>query len=311
MCYNIFNLKHHIFMIEVILMNGKKEDNFKINGMEYWIQCIHFNEVKSNVEKSRPSFEKPDEYHYHEYIELLYFYKGDGYVWVNDTCSKITDKLLVVINSNQAHDVILYENSNYICIKFSPHILYNNEPFFLDLKYALPFMTGEQQYAFCHEDIKETPINSLLDEIMNEWHKMEFGFELAIRSNILKIFLFILRIWNEKDGRLQKLNLSNQIKYAIEYISNNYNTVTEKEVAKVCNFSYNYFSRIFKEEVGKSFKDYVVNIKLKEAEKLLITSKMSITEIAEETGFSSISHFILRFKEFKGLTPEQFRKQIS
>ena len=50
--------------------------------------------------------------------------------------------------------------------------------------------------------------------------------------------------------------------------------------------------------------------KLKEAEKLLLTTDHSITEIAFEAGFSTVSHFIARFKAEKGITPHKLRMKL-
>ena len=250
------------------------------------------------------------DYHYHEYIELLYFYDGKGEVWVNGTATKVSEGSLVIISSNMAHNVVLKEATEYICIKFSPSVLYENEPFFINLKYALPFMSDIQQYVFSHEEIKGTAIKSLVEEIMDEWKRMEYGFELAIRSAILKIFLVVIRLWHDNGETAERMKLSPEMKTAIAYISENYSTATEKQVADICNFSYNYFSRIFKETIGKSFKDYIMDVKLSQAEKMLLSSKMSITEIAEKTGFSSISHFIARFKDLKGVTPNGYRRKM-
>lgn len=284
-------------------MIEKKEENFKINGLDSWIHCIRFNEAKPSLVKKLTS------YHYHEYIELLYFYESSGFVWVNDTCTKVAAGSLIIINSNKAHSTVFNKTSKYVCIKFSPSVLYENEQYFLNLKYVLPFISDKHQYAFSHDEIKNTPINSLIEEIMNEWCSMEYGFELVIRADILKIFSIILRFW-KNNGISSELVLNEEMKTAILYIADNYSTVTEKEVADICKFSYNYFSQVFKEAVGKSFKDYVMAVKISEAEKMLLSSKMSITEIAQETGFSTTSHFISRFKEHKGVTPACFRKEI-
>ena len=284
-------------------MISKKEDNFKIDGVDSWIHCMRFSDVKPTLKNINP-------YHYHEYIEILYFYEGEGYACVNENNTKFMPGSLIIINSNKAHDVFFTKTSRYVCIKFSPSVLYENEPYMLNLKYVFPFISDKQQYAFLGDEIKDTPICALIEEIMDEWAKMEYGFELVIRSDILKIFSVILRLWKGNGENFNLLNISEDIKKAIMYIANNYSTVTEKEVAKICKFSYNYFSKVFKDAVGKSFKDYVTAIKLSEAEKMLLSSKMSITEISQETGFSTTSHFISCFKVHKGITPAKFRKEV-
>ena len=72
----------------------------------------------------------------------------------------------------------------------------------------------------------------------------------------------------------------------------------------------NHFSYIFKKTLGKSFTDYITLLKIQEAEKLLLSTEMSITDIAYQVGFSSASHFISRFREQKKITPKQFKEKI-
>ncbi len=283
-------------------MLGKKEANHKIDGIDSWIHCINYQNLHPNRNKKRV------DYHYHEYIELLYFYEGEGNIWINGNKSDIIENSLVIINSNTAHDVFITKPTSYICIKFSPSILYDNEAFFLNFKYAYPFTSKEQNYVLDYEQIKESSISILIDEIIKEWIGMEYGFELAIRANILKIFTTILRLYKNSGYIPTNNNITNGIRNAILYIESNYSTVTEKDVADLCKFSYNYFSGYFKSVVGVSFKDYVHRIRLSEAEKMLLTSDKNITEIAQETGFCTTSHFISVFKKEKGITPLQFKK---
>lgn len=62
--------------------------------------------------------------------------------------------------------------------------------------------------------------------------------------------------------------------------------------------------------MGKSFNDYVTLMRINEAEKLLLSTDKSITEIAMCCGFSSSSHFVSRFGQYKQITPGQFRKKL-
>ena len=103
---------------------------------------------------------------------------------------------------------------------------------------------------------------------------------------------------------------SKPLKKALKFIAENYNTITAEQVAKHCGFSYNYFSHIFKEELGINFKDYVISLRLREAEKKLVSTDNSTTDIALSCGFSTSSYFITKFKEYKNMTPKKFREMI-
>jgi AraC-like DNA-binding protein len=160
-------------------------------------------------------------------------------------------------------------------------------------------------------DIKGADIHSLLLECMREWQAKESGFELVIRANLLKIFASILRHWRAEGQALPSATPTDAIRSAIAYIEEHYRTATEREVAAACGISYNHFSTAFKCAMGHSFTAHVMTLKLREAERLLLLSKRSVTEIAAELGFSTTSHFISRFKEARGITPAQFRRRVT
>lgn len=86
--------------------------------------------------------------------------------------------------------------------------------------------------------------------------------------------------------------------------------ITAESAAKICNMSYSYFSRFFKTVMKKTFNEYLNFIRIVEAEKLLLTTNLNITEIAHETGFSTSSYFIQQFKRHKKISPKQFKKSF-
>lgn len=79
------------------------------------------------------------------------------------------------------------------------------------------------------------------------------------------------------------------------------------DVAGIAGFSKYHFSRLFKSFTGLSFYKYLNKIRIEQAEKLLVDPALSITEVALQSGFSSLSAFIRMFKLIKDCTPTEFR----
>ena len=75
-----------------------------------------------------------------------------------------------------------------------------------------------------------------------------------------------------------------------------------------CGVSRTYFSRCFKRGMKQGFSRYVCHVRLREAKRLLLTTPKSVTDIAQEVGFSTTSYFIERFRALHGVTPHQFRE---
>jgi YesN/AraC family two-component response regulator len=80
-------------------------------------------------------------------------------------------------------------------------------------------------------------------------------------------------------------------------------------VAGRVHLNENYFSKLFKKEMGISFVDYVTSIRLERAKELLCGSTMKIKDISGQVGFTNPNYFGIWFKENTGLTPSQFRNQ--
>ena len=91
--------------------------------------------------------------------------------------------------------------------------------------------------------------------------------------------------------------------------SNSQNKVTLKDISEKNHFSYKYFSRRFKEEIGISFSEYRLEQKLNRAKELLKNDALSVTQISEILGYMNPSAFMKIFKQKTGQTPSQFRKE--
>lgn len=98
------------------------------------------------------------------------------------------------------------------------------------------------------------------------------------------------------------------IKKAMLYISEKFNTpLSLEEVATHVHLHPSYFSTIFKNVTGSSFKEYLNKIRIEESKLLLLNTDFSIIDIAIAVGFEDQSYFSKVFKKFTGTTPKQFR----
>ena len=286
-------------------MLKRAEAPFLVNGVKSWVECL-FEAITVSGKTAVES------YHFHDYIELLYATTSGATVWINGTGYELAAGELAVINSNMPHTVTYEGSPRYICIKFLPSILYTDEQSVLEFQYALPFLLeGTNRKPFRASNVKGADIHALLLDCMREWDAKESGFELVIRANLLKIFAAILRHWRAEGLELPSAAPTDAIKSALAYVEKHYRTASEREVAAACGISYNHFSATFKRALGHSFTAHVTALKLREAERLLMTTDRSITEIASHLGFSTTSHFIARFRETRGITPAQFRRRVT
>ena len=97
---------------------------------------------------------------------------------------------------------------------------------------------------------------------------------------------------------------------AAEYIRRNISSkITIEALAKDARMSVSSFETKFKKAFGTSVYAYLIEIRLREAMRLLVETNYSVTEIAEHCGYSNMFYFCIAFKKHTRLTPTQFRKE--
>ena len=102
--------------------------------------------------------------------------------------------------------------------------------------------------------------------------------------------------------------VSGLTKRAKEYIKTNYSkSITLEDVAREINVSPQYLSKLFKEETGENFIDYLTSIRIRVAKNLLEGDEKSIKEICYSIGYSDPNYFSRIFKKIVGVTPTEYK----
>ena len=98
---------------------------------------------------------------------------------------------------------------------------------------------------------------------------------------------------------------------AIDYIKENYNTnLNMAVVSNYISMNYSLFSFTFKQYTGTNFVNYLRNVRVGEAKKLLTETDMKVNEISKAVGYDHEKHFMKTFKNITGLTPSQYRNNL-
>lgn len=114
----------------------------------------------------------------------------------------------------------------------------------------------------------------------------------------------VLRKSSEKSTSLVEL--------AKEYINNNYSKdISLDDVSRQVNISPYYFSKIFKEDMGEGFVEYLTKIRMEKAKELLTTTEYSMKEICAMVGYADPNYFSRSFKKNVGVTPTEYKEGSS
>lgn len=101
------------------------------------------------------------------------------------------------------------------------------------------------------------------------------------------------------------------IKKSISYLNEHYNSnPTLEEIADYVGLNPTYFSTLFKKETGVNFSNFMINLKIEHAKRLLKDTNLPLVTIAAELGFDSQSYFSNVFKRYVSITPKQYRQSL-
>ena len=140
--------------------------------------------------------------------------------------------------------------------------------------------------------------------------------DITIYTRLLSFLIRYARFRMSQEGStaMAQLSPTGQRSYAekfnavLAYMDRHFaEDLTLEHVAAVAGFSKFHFSRTFKQLSGENFYDYLCYRRIKSSETLLMKPGMSISQIALQSGFSSVSTFNRTFKKVKGCTPTQYR----
>jgi AraC-like DNA-binding protein len=128
-------------------------------------------------------------------------------------------------------------------------------------------------------------------------------------------------LWSEPLPRIQLIDEDGNLavaavdlqdyraEYACRYVLAHFQeNINRDRMADMVNLSPGYFSNLFRAEVGMSFSDYLIQVRIENAKSLLRRFELSVEAISKRCGFNSLAHFSRTFKDRCGLSPLKYRK---
>lgn len=153
----------------------------------------------------------------------------------------------------------------------------------------------------------------LREQLMNEMlyivhHAKESPFHLI---GHLYLFLDYLTQSAKSTKLVQSSKMSDYyIKEAINYIEQNFqNNITIEDIAAVCGINRSYFGKIFRNSIGRSPQEFLMNYRMVKATELLKLTSLSIAEIGAAVGYENQLHFSRAFKTIYGVSPREWRNK--
>ncbi len=256
-------------------------------------------------------------WHYHPQYELIYTSKSNGIRFVGDSVSQFFPGDLVLVGANLPHlwrnDPSYYKEGSEKKVKT------------VVLKFMKDFM-GEG--TFKHPEFAS--INQMLEQskfgvcfgkkVGEKFHDELIGIvDLPQGEQMIK-FLHLLyqlsltedrQVLSSADMRQYSSEPSHRLDKVIKFISDNYaDNINLQDVSDIACMTTTSFCRFFKRMTNKSFTQFLNEIRVRNASRMLLEDNITVSEICYKVGYNSITNFYMQFKQIMGSTPKDYRKTL-
>jgi len=252
-----------------------------------------------------------DKLHQHEEIQFSFIVEGEGTLVVGDTVNYYTKNDILVLGSNIPHvfksDLNASSTSHMLTLFFTKDS-FGIGFFQLEELKVLQKFFKRSKHGFKITS-KQKPIKDLFLQLENSSKLNRFFIllqllKIASSANYKSLSSFI---YNKKYSN----NEGNRMRNVFDYTMNNFqNDISLEAISEVATMTKNAFCKYFKKRTNKTYIQFLNELRLEHASRLLMSSNdLTIAEIAELSGFNNISNFNRQFKVLKQVNPMEFKKQ--
>lgn len=255
--------------------------------------------------------------HDHTFFELLYVYDGSCSQKISDSQLTLRTGDLCIIPPGIKHSVSVFDDNsvilNILIRKSTLHnIFFNflNSPnilsaFFLNNIYS----ENGNDYIVFHTG-NDNEIRSGFLWMYWESLNRSLYWDQMISYTLMITFGLLIRNY-EKSSELPTFNRKSDVqRFALlQFIQENYATVTLEQVAEKFHYTPEHVSRLFKSTTGKTFTQLLQQVRIEKAQILLSDTNLTVADIASQVGYDITEHFIRLFKKNLKITPTEYRKK--
>ncbi len=255
-----------------------------------------------------PHYEMPTADAYTDFFGISYMISGERLIYSQDSTTIVQAGDLTFIPKNVYRRTTYISNAPYerIILKFTDSMISE----LLDTIGIDNFNMLCEEHVLHFEKSSQDKIMTIMREMEQEWNSYNAYSELLLKGLLHKLIILCLReriIGGTHILSLEKKQdyLADAIKYIKAHLRDN---PSLEETAQHVSISASYLSKLFANHLHTSYSAFILNEKLTYATKLLANTKLSMTEVALEAGFSSSAYFSDCFRRRSGISPLKYRK---
>ena len=257
-------------------------------------------------------------WHVHNEFEIIYVKESTGERFVADNMETFYPHDLTFVGHGVPHymkSAPEYETNNHslrvkgVIIQFEEHFMSHSISNYADLAHIKKLLDESARgIHFPYPENKEIirciellPDSKGTMRIINLLHLLDLMANFKSKRYLGSLH-FCQSVSITMDQRMEKI---------LSFLANHYKeNIDLNEISSIVAMNSSSFCRYFKERSGKTFMEYLLDLRIGHACKLLIANKIDLTQISIECGFNTITHFNRIFKRNTGLTPSEYKKQF-
>jgi len=249
--------------------------------------------------------------HLHKETEIVLVLEGTLHVKIQNSQKSISAGEAAIIFPNMIHSYQTVGHSRGILIIFDMYMAGDYEKHLTGYHCMDPFISKEnlpEDVPTClqrlmQEDLKQQVPNVARNTNFMEKTALSRGYIAVLLGNLFKVLHL------EKISNTEKHTTLNTV---LAYVTDHYREpVTLENIAAETGIGKYTISRIFNHELHCGLNEYLNSMRIGYAQHLLSNHNLPVTEIAYESGFSSLRTFNRAFREVHDLSPREYRKQLS
>ena len=265
-----------------------------------------------------PPFQRTYEEHRHTAFELSLICAGNGVYRAGAHSYHFQPGDVFLFSSNEPHCIVEVSGSGALDImnlQFEPRFLWSPENLLFQVHYPEIFFQRNEKYSHLLTSASETEngIARRLQAIEREFQRQNTDYKLMVKLQVLELLVLIRREYADcviVPARMVTTDYLAQMDRALDYIDQNLTgDLNLSSVAREAAMSPAYFSSLFKKLNGMTLWEYVQSRRIEMAVEMLLSTDRSVTQIAMECGYNSISNFNRSFKAITGHSPVAYRKR--
>ncbi|MBU5449819.1 AraC family transcriptional regulator [Acetivibrio sp. MSJd-27] len=255
--------------------------------------------------------------HWHEYMEMIYVVKGRAQAAIGGERFELSQNDIIFVRSKAIHytDDLMPGETLCFVVCFYPEMIKSTYCSSMEVQYVNQFLgcfNNGREYRISRGTGAENELETILKRMYEVYKAGLIGYELDVKGYFYQMVSAMLRNgYISVNQNPAEKDYSKPFNKVLEYIDNHY--MEDLDLTLLSNkmdFSYHYFSKLFKRIVGKSYKQYLDYVRVTAAERFILDEDMNISEAANSVGIKDITCFYRIYKRVRGYSPSDFKRSV-